>query len=163
MYTKTIFMMIAALLLNACASSTGFRLDGVDRQLTPAQARATPDRALGQKVLWGGVIVDSRNLKDHTRIEVVSYPLDRDLRPDIEARPGTRFLLENAGYLETADYAAGRELSTVGTVTGTVKGKIGEADYIYIRLRADQLHLWPKERPAPSEPQLHFGIGIILH
>lgn len=158
-----VLLFTTSALLVACASPTGFRLENVDRQLTPSQAAAAPDRALNQKVLWGGVIVNSRNLKQSTEIEVLPYPLDEDQRPDIEATPGPRFLLEQAGYLETADYAAGREVSVVGTVTGTIKGKIGDADYIYVRLRAEQLHLWPKERPAPRDPQFHFGIGIILH
>lgn len=151
-------------LLGACASTPKFDLEGVNRELTPARAAANIDTARNQRALWGGVIVASRNLKEATQLEVLGYPLGRNNRPQQDESPQHRFLVTHPGYLETADYAAGRLLTAVGTVAETQEGKVGEARYVYPVLKASQLHLWPRETsPArSSEPQIHFGVGVIF-
>lgn len=149
--------------LSACTSMPKFDLTNVNHDLTPARAAANIDTVRGQRALWGGVIVTSRNLKDTTQIEVLGYPLDGSAEPRRNDPPQHRFLLIHPGYLETADYAAGRWISAVGTVTGTQEGKVGEARYVYPVLNAAQLHLWPRETYSrPNEPQIHFGVGVIF-
>ena len=150
-------------LLGACAGTPTLDLDGVNRDLTPARAAANIDAVRGQRALWGGVIVASRNLKDATQIEVLGYPLNRNAEPKRNDPPQHRFLVMQPGYLETADYTEGRLISAVGTVTGTQDGKVGEAGYVYPVLNASQLHLWPREtQTRSSEPRIHFGVGVIF-
>lgn len=150
-------------LLGACASAPTLDLDGVNRDLTPARAAANIDAARGQRALWGGVIVASRNLKDATQIEVLGYPLNSSAEPKRNNPPQHRFLVMHPGYLETADYTEGRLISAVGTVTGTQDGKVGDARYVYPVLNASQLHLWPRDtQTRSSEPQIHFGVGVIF-
>lgn len=151
-------------LLAGCASTPKFDTTGVDRALTP---RAVVDGAAyspSRRVLWGGVIVATRNLRDQTQLEVLAYPLERDGEPDVAASPQGRFLLLRDGYLEPVDYAPGRQVTGVGTVAGVEKGKVGEADYLYPVMKAEQMYLWPKEQPYQQRnPNVHFGIGVILH
>lgn len=162
-YMPRILLSLAALALSGCASGPKFDLADVDRELTPARAVANIDAARNQRTLWGGVIVASRNLKDATQLEVLGYPLGRDGKPKRDDPPQHRFLITQPGYLETADYAEGRLVSAVGTVTGTQDGKVGEARYVYPVLSATQLHLWPRETYSrPNEPQIHFGVGVIF-
>lgn len=162
-YMPRILLSIVALALSGCASAPKFDLTDVNRELTPARAAANIDAVRNQRVLWGGVIVASRNLKDATQLEVLGYPLGRDGKPKRDDAPQHRFLITQSGYLETADYAEGRLVSAVGTVTGTEEGKVGEARYVYPVLNAAQLHLWPRETYSrPSEPQIHFGVGVIF-
>lgn len=160
---RTWFGLVSLVLLAACASAPKFDLAGVDRELTPARAATNIETVRNQRALWGGVIVASRNLKNATELEVLGYPLSRDGKPKPNEAPQHRFLVTQPGYLETADYAAGRLLSALGTVTGTQDGKVGEARYVYPVLSASQLHLWPREaRARSSEPQIHFGVGVIF-
>jgi len=105
-----------------------------------------------------------RNLEQGTRLEVLSYPLDSRGRPEQDASPKGRFLLQREGYLEPVDYAPGRLITAVGAVTGVEEGKVGDAPYRYPLMQAEQLHLWPKpESYRRQTPQVHFGIGVILH
>lgn len=152
-----------ALLLSACANAP-FDSEGVDRELRPAEVQADAEAARGRVAIWGGTIVEARNLEDRTRIEVVSYPLDSgSQRPRVEARPGARFLVYRDGYLETAEYETGRRITVRGRVTGLEDGRVGEAQYTYPVLESTGLHLWPRQ-DAATEPRsgFNFGFGIIL-
>jgi outer membrane lipoprotein len=113
---------ILLLLLTSCASTPAFNTAGVDRALTPQRVSTSPQSTTGRNVQWGGTVVSTTNLKDSTQIEVLSFPLDSDGRPRVDTTAQGRFILERAGYLEPADYAAGRQVTAVGTVTGTLVG-----------------------------------------
>jgi outer membrane lipoprotein len=132
-----------ALLLSACASTPAFDTGGVDRSLTPQNAATSPQQATGKQVQWGGVILSTINLEDSTQVEVLAYPLDANARPLSDSNPLGRFILERAGRLEPANYAEGRRITAVGTVTGTRAGQVGDSDYNYPVVSARQLYLWP--------------------
>jgi outer membrane lipoprotein len=134
---------ILLLLLSACASGPVFNNAGVDHVLTPHSVASRPQPATGRSVQWGGVILGTTNLKDSTQIEVLAYPLDANGRPLGDSTPLGRFILEQAGYLEPATYTEGRQLTVVGTVSGTRAGKVGESGYNYPLITARQLYLWP--------------------
>lgn len=152
-----LFLVLVPMLLAACATPP-LNVEGINTTLTPNAAIANVSTARGQRVAWGGMIIHSRNLKDGTEIEVLGYPLESQ-RPDRNAVPQQRFLVLHNGYLETADYHAGRLVSAVGMIEGTRQGTVGEAPYTYPLLRAEQLHLWPAE-PAKSDNNPRFGVGV---
>lgn len=155
---RTLLVLGATLVLAACASMPKtLRTPGIDAALpTPASTLDRPGDAQGQLVRWGGVIVRTENQRTLTRIEILAYPLDRSGRPDLEAGPSTRFLADHSGYLEPMTYRKGRSITVVGVVGKPVTGQIGAAPYVYPRVRARALHLWPKrDRTGPR-----FGIGI---
>ena len=146
------------LLLSGCARSPTYERYGADGTLTPKSVAASPQMAAGKQVLWGGVIMQTVNLKDRTQIEVLAYPLDSDSRPQRDREPLGRFILERAGYLEPASYAEGRLITGVGRVTGTRAGQIGAKIYDYPVVSARQLYLWPVDRGRRGS-SVHFGIG----
>jgi outer membrane lipoprotein len=153
---------VLALSLAACAATRPvLDVRGADERLTAAQAAAAPDSVLGRRVHWGGVLVSSVNLSESTRLEVLSYPLDRRGRPETAGAPLGRFYAEREGYLETAVYVPGRLLTVVGAVTEVRSGKVGEMPYEYPVVEVEQVHLWPREE-RPREPRLRFGIGVML-
>lgn len=149
-----------ALVLAACATTPPIDMTGIDPTLTPDKALSNIDAARGQRVAWGGAIVNTKNLKDVTEIEVLGYPLAKDGRPDLRAAPQHRFLLVRQGYLEAADYRNGRLVSAVGTVTGTRNGMVGEAPYVYPVLQANEIYLWPLEETRSNNSGVNFGIGV---
>lgn len=157
-------VLLALLMITGCATGPKFDLTGVDRTLTPARAASNVDMVRGQRVLWGGVIVASRNLADQTQLEVLGYPLNRSGKPNRDDPPQHRFIVRHPGYLETADYAEGRLVSIVGKIDGTQDGKVGEARYVYPVVAGTELHLWPREvgYARQNEPQVHFGVGVIF-
>ena len=153
--------LVAAMLiaLSGCATQPPFQGTEARRGLAPRQVVEDPERYLGQRVLWGGVIVDSENLAGKSRLEVLAYPIDTAQRPEVDASARGRFLVEQAGYLETADFAPGRSITVLGAIRETRTGQVGKASYRYPLVRPDGLHLWPREAGYMS-PRFHFGVGV---
>jgi len=152
---------LALAALGGCASGP-LSEEGVDRNLTPGDVRAAGDTAKGKTVLWGGEIVSSRNLPERTRIEVVAYPLAHFQRPNTDAAPMARFRAYQDGYLETAAYARGRQVTLRGEVTGTETGKVDDIDYTFPTVDIEAIELWQPERSVErNEPRFHFGFGVI--
>ena len=148
-------------LLTGCASTPEFDTTQVDQSLTPQSVIAEADFSRGKIVLWGGAILDTRNLKEITQIEILAYPLNSNYRPQQENKPLGRFIINHPGYLEPTTYAQGRQLTVLGKVSGSQSGKVGESLYTYPLVTAEQLHLWlpTSER---SRTRVHFGVGIGL-
>lgn len=151
--------LVCLVLLAACAGTPTFET-GDTAPITPGEAVANIETARGKRVAWGGQIIDTRNLKETTEIEVLGYPLDAYGQPDTGAGAQHRFLLVQEGYLESADYRPGRLVSAVGTVTGTREGMVGEAPYVYPALDVERLFLWPEARARRRGSNIHFGVGV---
>jgi outer membrane lipoprotein len=150
-------VVIIAALLGACAAVPPFpqqALLKVDRTLTPELAAR--NAAHGIQVLWGGVIIGSINMPDHTDFNVLFYPLDRSQRPDLTKPPQNRYIVRNTGYLETMVYAPGREITVLGGLQGVEDGKVGDAPYRFPVVKADRIVLWPVD----GDSRVHFGIGL---
>lgn len=160
--TKLLPHLLILLLVSGCSTKPALPTEGVNTALTVQQVTDSAKAMGGTRVLWGGVIVGSTNLKDRTRLEILAYPLDSNHRPKTSKPAGSRFLAYQQGYLETVDYAAGRQVSMVGVITGTEEAQLGEHRYKYPAIKAEKIHLWPIRQPD-SEPKVHFGFGILLH
>lgn len=158
----TYLFLTPVFLFVACAAIPEFQLDSVDRTLFPVSAVANFPVQKGTRILWGGMIISSKNTKQGSLLEVLAYPLNKNHKPDTQTSPLGRFLIEHTEYLETVDYAAGRTVSVVGPLVEIRKGFIGEAEYQYPVLNGEQLFLWPTENQT-TEPEVHFGFGIMIH
>lgn len=148
-------------LLTGCASTPDFDITQVDQALTPQSVIAESALSLGKMALWGGTILDTHNLEDSTQIEVLAYPLDTSHKPVQENPPLGRFIIQHKGYLEPTNYAQGRLLTVLGSVSKSQSGKVGESSYIYPVINAQQLHLWSLYDDQ-NNTSFHFGIGIRL-
>jgi len=128
--------------LAACATPPPVLSGGSFAELTVQDAQARD--LTGQRVRWGGGIVVTTPEKDETCFEVVSRPLDREARPRRTDESDGRFLACAAGFFDPAVYSAGREISVVGTLQGLAVRKIGDYEYRYPRIAAENVFLWPK-------------------
>jgi outer membrane lipoprotein len=147
------------LLLGACATGPKFDTTGVNRALTPKNSVARLPGVEGKQVLWGGSILRTTNLKDSSEIEVLGYALDSDQKPQTDQQPLGRFIFQVKGYLEPATYAKDRLVTVVGKLSRAQTGKVGESDYTYPVIAAEQLYLWPKESEYDNSG-VRFGIGV---
>lgn len=160
MINKLVLLALVTLMAS-CASTPDFDTTLVDQALTPQSVVAEPERNRGKTAPWGGTILDIRNLKDSTHIEVLAYPLTISHRPLLESKPLGRFILQHQGYLEPTTYAQGRVLSVLGRVSGSQSGNVGESAYTYAVINSEQLHLWSLDS-GRNRTSFHFGVGIGL-
>jgi len=157
---KLAFLALAGL-LSGCASAPDFDTTQVDQSLTPQSVVAELDINRGKTALWGGTILDTRNLKDSTRMEVLAYPLNSSYRPLLESKPLGRFIIQHDGYLEPTTYAQGRVISVLGKISGTQDGNVGDSSYTYAIIESKQIHLWSKHSDR-NRTTFQFGIGVGL-
>jgi outer membrane lipoprotein len=157
---KKFFILILISLLVACASTPKFDVSQVDNSLIPQNVATAPTAYLGKTVLWGGIILDIRNLSGSTQIELLAYPLSRDQRPLTNNRPLGRFLINQEGFLDPAIYAQGQKVTVLGSVGNNQQGKVGESIYSYPVINAEQLQLWSPQ--SESQTRFSFGLGVIF-
>lgn len=162
MNSKRLLLMVLASVfvagISACAN-TSSKEEATSIRLSEVVGHE--EAAKYKPATWGGIIVGVTNLKDHSDIEVVAYPLDIYDAPRTNREPLGRFVATQKGYLESANYAAGKRITVDGSVLGSRAGMVGEADYTFPTLLAHKLKLWPdlhaKDRGSPD---VHFRFGI---
>ena len=151
-------IVVAALAVLAGCATPVFK-DAPPAAATPAEIAAAPERYHGLDVVWGGKIVDVRNLADSTEVQVVAYPLDRAQRPDQNAPALGRFIIALPGYIEPFDYPIGRFVTLRGQVVGSRTLPIDEHDLVLPVVADASVHHWPVNFPYDA-PQMHFSLGV---
>ncbi|MES9968792.1 MAG: Slp family lipoprotein [Candidatus Thiodiazotropha sp.] len=154
MYWSRILLLAA--LLQACSSQPVIPV--ADPTVTPQQASSTQPNPDGPPLQWGGVIIETRNLRDTTEIQILAYPLDEDGRPDTEADSIGRFIAQQPGYLELVEYRTGRQVTATGIFSAIRQGQVADSSYAFPLLQCDEITLWPESKPR-SKPRIHFGFG----
>lgn len=150
---------LLALLLGGCAGSPPFDTAGVDRTLLPVRSSVESPDMTGRQVVWGGTIMNTVNLRDRTRVEVLAFPLDKRDKPQLDDPPLGRFIAEQDGFLDPAVYAPDRLISVTGTVTGIEPESSGGSRQGYPSVRAGTLYLWPRESRFDTST-IHFGLEL---
>ncbi len=117
-----------------------------------------PDAYPGRVVIWGGVIIQSENLKEGTLIRVLQKPTDYTGEPWNTDRSGGRFLALYKGFLDVEVFSKGRELTVAGTIMGKRALPLGEISYTYPLVEVKEIHLWQERRKeyVPPPPYWHF-------
>ena len=155
---RTLSLLTAMLLLAGCQSSGGTLPPGP----VPAQLSATADPSVkGQRLTWGGSVIRVKNLRDRTLVEIMAYPLDSEGRPRTGQPSQGRFIADYQGFLEPAEYPVGRLVTVTGPMLGYLDGKVGEADYRYPALQADEIRGWENRRSGSGvRPAVSVGVGV---
>lgn len=131
-------------------------LEKVEKNIPFAVLQKEPEKYAGKLLMVGGVIVDTKNLKEGTRIEVLQKPLDGEGRPELTDETGGRFLVMTQQFLDGAVYHRGRPITVVGEVAAPQVLPLGEMEYHYPVIAAKALHLWSPY----SGPQFSIGVGV---
>lgn len=156
-YMSCRFFTIFLILLTGCSVISKNIRREVDRAITLPMVQANPDAFKNKKVIWGGIVLSSKNLAEKTVIEVLQTPLDRSDRVTDKEQSLGRFLVESSVYLDTFLYKTGKEITVAGVIKGVVIQKIGERDYIYpviepIQMRVFEPYKEPSYDPFPLWP-----------
>jgi outer membrane lipoprotein len=131
-------------------------LEKVDKNVPFTALQKDPEKYAGKLLMIGGIIVDTSNLKEGTRIEVLQMTLDGEGRPEPTDDTGGRFLVMTQQFLDGAVYHRGRSITVVGEVAAPQVIPLGEIAYRYPVIMAKALHLW-----SPYlGPSFSFGVGV---
>ena len=151
------------LLVLQTACTTGPKFDNTlySQRTTPEEAAKHIDTYRDSNVMWGGLLISTTILESSTKLELLSYPLNRKQRPDTTKSAQGRFILVVDGFLEPVDYEEGRTLTATGRLTDTMEGVVGEAQYLFPLVEAKDIFLWSKNSGS-TQPRVHVGVGFIF-
>jgi outer membrane lipoprotein len=127
-----------------------------DKTITFEMLRTDPTLYKGRLVIFGGVIVETSNVKQGTVVTVRQKPLDYWGKPVSTNRTGGDFLLFTPRYLDSLTYGAGREVTVAAEVAGTTLKALGEGEFDQPVLVSKELKLWPREQGRPGT-QMQWG------
>lgn len=108
-------------------------------------------------VRWGGIIVDVENEQDFSLVQVLSYPLGSNGRPQTEQPNQGRFLIKSVEFLDPAVYVKNAEITVAGTLIGDLKRTIGKRIMYLPLLSATVTYLWPSYVRDPYYDSFSYG------
>lgn len=164
-------VLIVGLLVAGCAKSahqTGQdRLDQVippdlmaqvDESVRFNDLRASPDTYIGRTVLFSGLAMNARRVKDRTEIEVLQLPTGAGLSPsDRRSQSEGRFLAVKTGeFFDPAVIEKGTPLTVLGEVKGTMTKPLDDGDYLYPVIEIKHLVDWNDVRSRQGD---RYGSG----
>jgi outer membrane lipoprotein len=148
-----VFCVLAAALLGGCASVVPENIrTAAPGNVQVVDVREHPQQYRNAAVRWGGIIVSTRNERDHTIIEIVERDLDQEGRPRPVDLSQGRFLAKVSGFLDPAIYKPEREVTVRGRVEAVVEQSIGEYRYSYPVVLAEDAYLWQPRLSPPRSP-----------
>jgi len=150
--------MLAAIFLAGCSVLPRSVLKEADRDITLDMVQSNPERLVGSKVIWGGVILNSENLENVTEIEVLETELSFDERPKNGSSKG-RFIIQSPGYLDTNIYSKSKKITVAGTVKGIERRKIGKMDYPYPIITPIEVRAFEPLPERYMDPYYYGGYG----
>jgi len=140
-------------LLAGCASTVPVALrDDLPTALSQRAVQAEPARYHGEEVRWGGEILSVTNLRQATEVELFGRPLSDTAEPYPDGGEGVRFIARIDGFLDPAEYRAGKRLGVRGQLTDPLERLVGAYPYRYPVVDVSVYHLWPVYRPPRPEP-----------
>ena len=144
---------LPVLLLSACTPVISPQLMGqVDRDVAFSALVSRPDEFRGKIVLLGGTIVQTVPKPKETEIEVVQKQISSSGEPSLTDQSEGRYLVVVGRFLDPAIYKSGRDITVAGEVQGSELRRLGEIDYRYPVISAQELHLWRRPLPPPAYP-----------
>ena len=142
----TILLLLSLLITTGCASIPESVSGDYFTDITPDQARTTPERANAANVRWGGIIVEVINNEEETWIEVLAMPLSDSAKPRSNRQDNLgRFIAKTRDFLDPEVYQKGLSITFVGTITSSLEGKVGERAYNYPVITVRNHYLWPRQ------------------
>jgi len=140
---KTVFAIVIAAALGGCATVPTPIAGDHFVKITPQEAAS--QNAGNQQVRWGGEIINVEPRADVTCFEVLSRELYSDARPsNHHDRSDGRFIACSKGFYDPEVFTKGRDLTVTGSLNGTEQHKVGEFNYTFPQVAADQVYLWPE-------------------
>ncbi len=129
-------------------------------QITFPKVKATPESFIGQTVMFGGQVLNARQLKEGTRIEVLQLPLDQSGLPAYELTQSQgRFIGMHREFLDPATLPHGTRITITGELTGSVVLPLDEMEYAYPLIDVKHLHVWPSPQQATPRIGPYMGPG----
>ena len=123
-----------------------------------SDVQKAPDKHVGEIVMFGGKILNNQASPAFSELTVLQLRIDSRDRPKDGNQSEGRYLILSDQFLDPAIYKKGALLTVAGRITGSEVRAIGGFDYVYPKLKAIEIKLWPED--DRNYPRFHIGIGV---
>lgn len=142
--SRQIIILSLLFIFTSCAPFSKELMRQVDESITLPEVKKAPSSYIGKEVLWGGVIIETKNRPEETIIIVRQAELDYERRPmDLNQSAG-RFLVKYKDFLDPAIFQSGREITVIGELTGMENILTGGLSLTVPVILAKEIKLWEK-------------------
>jgi len=154
---KFLIFGLLLLLISGCAYPISKELrQEVRKDLTFSMVLQDPTAYVGSIVLWGGKIIETRNVKDGSEILVLEIPLDYQEMPESEKYSEGRFIVKSSAFLDPEIYKKGKKITVAGEIIGKETEPLGKTKYTYPVILIKQIHLWRRIRLYRYSPPYYW-------
>lgn len=150
---------VSVLLITGCAPVISKQVrEQVRTDITFKDALNDPESYKGQMIIASGIIIEAKNTKEGTLLQVLQRPAGLRGQPKDVDETGGRFLALVNRYLDVYVYAKGREVTIAGEVRGKRVLPLYETEYTYPLIHVKEIYLWPviEKRYYTPEPYPYY-------
>lgn len=122
-------------------------LESVDPLIDYTRVKADPTAYQGKTMLLGGLLVETRVVREGTELEVLLFRLDRWGRPLEMDDQGGRFIARTGSFLDPEIFKGGLHVTLTGTLEGVDVRPLKEIDYRYPVFTIGEIYLWRAPQP----------------
>lgn len=148
MRSLTLCMIAVIGILSGCAHvMSPEKLALVDRSITYADIKKSPEALAGKYVLVGGMIAANQSNGDVMHLEVAQLELLDNGVPDDRSPSGGRFLAVSGELLDPLLYGPGMLVTIIGEIKGQRIQKFEGEDYRYPLVSAKEIRIFRTSDP----------------
>jgi outer membrane lipoprotein len=116
---------------------------------------AHPEEYQGRVVILGGYIIELQNEPGGSVVTLLQAPLGIENKPKSRDLSEGRFVVTTDRFLDPEVYVQDRQLTVGGRISGVREQSVRGMTYRYPVIKAQEIHLWPKDvyqGPPPDYP-----------
>lgn len=135
---------VIALTTASCSSIISKKsLKNADTTLTVRAVQDHIDTHKGKTVIWGGIIINTKNRDAVTEIEILETGVDKRGYPEFDmSKSQGRFVVVADKFLDPLIFSARKYITIAGTVDKLENRTIDEMQYPYVILKAVEIHIF---------------------
>lgn len=154
---KIMILIISLLFFSSCAHVISDQyVQSSVKDVRFGQVAADTSSYMDKVFILGGGIVEVKNTKDGSEIELLQYPVDqRGYIVDTDVSEG-RFFAITPRYLDPMIFKKHRKVTLAGRLIGTKKKTIGEVEFDFPVMAVLEIYLWKSVKQAGTYPEPYY-------
>ena len=113
---------------------------------------AETDSRVGESVILGGYILDSKISGDRTDITILQTPLDWNKKPQTRDKSEGRFFASHNAKFNATDYTSDARITVTGKIAGLTEEKVEGCPSPCLKIESSNIRMWREYEyyPPPS-------------
>jgi outer membrane lipoprotein len=100
------------------------------------------DSRVGESVILGGYILDSKIRGDRTDITILQTPLDWNTKPQTRDKSEGRFFASHNDIFNVNDYSSDDRITVTGNIAGLTEEKVEHCPSPCLKIESSKIRMW---------------------